>query len=153
MLSLSRQVHDKYSPFHQRTLCLPVGHQPMLGGGLFFIVPTIAVKALLLVQGKQFDCLDLVGAQEAQNVGVLDVGGNQAHGAWVIGVIAMAKALGLVVQVTDQGLVYVVYVVNELYAVQRAGWGAVHDKARKRKVAPASPRAMAKRVSKIMGAP
>jgi hypothetical protein len=48
-LSLSRQAQDQHLPFHQRTLCSPVGHHPMLGGGLFFIVPTIAIKAFLLV--------------------------------------------------------------------------------------------------------
>ena len=69
----------------------------MLGGFLFFIVPAIAIKALLLVQGEQFDRLDLVGAQKAQNVHVFDVGGCQAHGAGVVGVIAMPEALGLVI--------------------------------------------------------
>jgi hypothetical protein len=58
----------------------------------------------------------------------------------------MAKALGLVVQVADQGLVYVINVVDELYAAQRAGWGAVHASAKNKKVAPASPMAMAKRM-------
>ena len=62
MLSLSRQVQDQYSPFHQRTLCSPVGHHPMLGGFLFIIVPTIAIKSLLLVQGEQLNCLNLVWA-------------------------------------------------------------------------------------------
>lgn len=63
MLSESKHGQDQCLPSHQRSQCGPHGHQPMLGGGLFFIVPAIAIKALLLVQGEQFDCLDLVGAQ------------------------------------------------------------------------------------------
>ena len=63
ILSLSRQAQDQYSPFHQRNLFEPVGHHPMLGGGLFFIVPTIFIKALLLIKRQQFNRFDLVGAQ------------------------------------------------------------------------------------------
>ena len=97
ILSLSRQAQDQYSPFHQRNLFDPVGHHPMLGGFLFFIVPTIAIESLLLVQCQQLNFFNLVRAQEAQNVHVLDVGRRQAHGAGVVGVIAVAEALGLVV--------------------------------------------------------
>lgn len=80
MLSLSKHGQRQRLPSHQRRLPHPkpklwlVGHHPMLGG-LFFIVPTISIKALLLVQGKQFNRLDLVGAQKAENVHILDVGG------------------------------------------------------------------------------
>lgn len=120
-LSVSKHGHLQFLPSHQLTLWPPVGHHPMLGG-LFFIVPTIAIKTLLLVQGQQFDCLDLVGAQEAENVHVFDVRRRQAHGAGVVGVIAVPEAFGFVVKVADQWGIYFVYVVDKLYAVQRAGW-------------------------------
>ena len=75
ILSLSRQAQDQYWPFHQRNLFEPVGHHPMLGGGLFIVKPIIAIESFLLVQGEQLNCLDLVGAQKSENVHILDVGG------------------------------------------------------------------------------
>jgi len=151
-LSVSKHGHLQFLPSHQLRLWPPVGHHPMLGG-LFFIVSTIAIKALLLAQGEQLNCLDLVWAQQTENVHILDVRRRQAHGAGVVRVVAVAEALWLVVKVANERLAHFVYVVDEFHAVNWAGWRAVHDSASKRKVAPASPRAMAKRVSEIMRAP
>jgi len=68
-------------------------------------------------------------------------------------VVAVPESFILVLKVADQRLVNIVYVIDKFKVVYRAGWSAVHDSARKRKRAPASPRAMAKRASEIMWAP
>jgi hypothetical protein len=55
--------------------------------------------------------------------------------------------------VANERLAHIVYVVDEFHAFAWAGWRAVHDSARKKNRAPASPRAMAKSASEIIGAP
>ena len=70
ILSLSRQVQDQHLPFHQRTLCGPVGHQPILGGGpLLYFISSLSRESNTITslggRGQRTLCRDRhLGAQQ-----------------------------------------------------------------------------------------